>query len=95
MRSTRSNARGWRWCWVAYLVEWTVRGYMPFRYLRTINLGMIVPWYDTVPQIGAVLFAAGWFAGPRRRGERPPLFMPIRAAAAGVAPWACCAWCRS
>ena len=37
----------------AYLVEWTVRGYMPFRYLRTINLGMIVPWYDTVPQIGA------------------------------------------
>jgi hypothetical protein len=55
----------------SYLVEWTVRGYMPFRYLRTINLGMIVPWYDTVPQIGAVLFAAGWFAGARRRDERP------------------------
>ena len=37
----------------AYLVEWTVRGYLPFRSLRTINLGMIVPWYDVVPQIGA------------------------------------------
>ena len=61
----------------AYLVEWTVRGYMPFRYLRTINLGMIVPWYDTVPQIGAVLFAAGWSAGPRRRGERPSVLGPI------------------
>jgi hypothetical protein len=50
---------------VSYLIEWTVRGYMPFRYLRTISMGMIVPWYDTVPQIGAVLFAAGWIAGPR------------------------------
>ncbi|WP_165232363.1 hypothetical protein [Aquisphaera insulae] len=49
----------------SYLVEWTVRGYMPFRYLRTINMGMIVPWYDVVPQVGAVLFAAGWIAGPR------------------------------
>jgi hypothetical protein len=61
----------------SYLVEWTVRGYMPFRYLRTINLGMIVPWYDTVPQIGAMLFAAGWFAGPRRREERPSVLGPI------------------
>jgi hypothetical protein len=54
-----------------------VRGYMPFRYLRTINLGMIVPWYDTVPQIGAVLFAAGWLAGPRVRGGRPALLGPM------------------
>lgn len=63
----------------AYLVEWTVRGYMPFRYLRTINLGMIVPWYDTVPQVGAVLFAAGWASGPRRIGEgtRPAVLGPI------------------
>jgi hypothetical protein len=53
----------------SYLVEWTVRGYMPFRYLRTINMGMIVPWYDVVPQVGAVLFAAGWCAGPRPRGD--------------------------
>jgi hypothetical protein len=49
----------------SYLVEWTFRGYMDFRYLRTINMGMIVPWYDTVPQVGAVLFLAGWWAGPR------------------------------
>ena len=39
-----------------------------FRSLRTINLGMIVPWYDVVPQIGAVLFVAGW-CRPGPRGE--------------------------
>ena len=39
---------------------------------------MIVPWYDTVPQIGAVLFVAGWLAGPRgaTRGRR--VLRPIR-----------------
>jgi hypothetical protein len=61
----------------SYLVEWTVRGYMPFRYLRTINMGMIVPWYDTVPQIGLVLFVAGWFSGPRSRESKPALLGPI------------------
>jgi hypothetical protein len=72
----------------AYLVEWTVRGYLPFRSLRTINLGMIVPWYDVVPQIGAVLFVAGWFAGPRgEAGEirfRRSIAPPTRLAALGV-----------
>ena len=57
----------------SYLVEWTVRGYLPFRSLRTISLGMIVPWYDAVPQIGAVLFVAGWCSGPRSPGSRPAL----------------------
>ena len=37
----------------SYLVEWTFRGYLPFRSLRTLNLGMIVPWYDAIPHIGA------------------------------------------
>jgi membrane-bound metal-dependent hydrolase YbcI (DUF457 family) len=55
----------------SYLVEWTIRGYMSFRSLRTISLGMIVPWYDVVPQIGAVLFVAGWCSGPRSPGSRP------------------------
>ncbi len=72
----------------SYLVEWTVRGYLPFRSLRTISLGMIVPWYDAVPQIGAVLFIAGWWAGPRTAGQRPPVLRatasPSRAAALGV-----------
>ena len=64
----------------SYLVEWTVRGYFPFRLLRTINMGMIVPWYDTVPQIGAVLFVAGWLAGPRGRESKPALLATDQAA---------------
>ena len=53
----------------SYLVEWTFRGYLPFRSLRTINLGMIVPWYDAIPHIGGILFVMGWISGPQR-GER-------------------------
>jgi hypothetical protein len=55
----------------SYLVEWTFRGYLDFMYLRTINLYAIVPWYDAIPQIGAVLFAAGWWSGPRGGGGPP------------------------
>ena len=44
---------------VAYWVEWSFRGYLPFSSLR----GQIVPWYDAIPHLGAVLFAAGWWAG--------------------------------
>jgi hypothetical protein len=44
----------------SYWVEWTVRGYFAFA-----NLRGIVPWYETIPQIGAVLFVAGWWSGPR------------------------------
>jgi hypothetical protein len=72
----------------AYLVEWTVRGYLPFRSLRTINLGMIVPWYDVVPQIAAVLFLSGWAWGPQadedwhRAWHR--LWRPSRLAALGI-----------
>ena len=49
----------------AYMVEWTFRGYMDFQFLRTINLRFIVPWYDSIPQIGAVLFLAGWWNSRR------------------------------
>jgi hypothetical protein len=35
---------------LAYLVEWTFRGYLPFSSLRGV-----VPWYDTIPHVGAVL----------------------------------------
>jgi hypothetical protein len=51
---------------LAYVGEWSFRGYLPFSSLRGI-----VPWYDSIPQIGAVLFLAGWLAG-----ARPPL--PVR-----------------
>lgn len=39
----------------AYYVEWSFRGYLPFSSLRGV-----VPWYDTMPHVGAVLFASGW-----------------------------------
>ena len=50
---------------LSYWVEWSFRGYLPFSSLRW----PIVPWYDAVPHLGAVLFAAGWWsAGRPRRG---------------------------
>lgn len=51
----------------AYLVEWSFRGYLEYRFLRTLNLRFIVPWYDAIPQIGLVLTLAGW----RPRVGRP------------------------
>jgi hypothetical protein len=39
---------------------------MDYQYLRTINLRFVVPWYDAIPQIGAVLVMAGWW---NRRGK--------------------------
>ena len=40
---------------LAYFVEWTFRGYLPYFSLR----GM-VRWYDTIPHVGAVLFCCSW-----------------------------------
>jgi hypothetical protein len=53
----------------SYLVEWSFRGYFDFRWLRTINLRAIVPWYDVIPQLGAVLLVMGWWAS--RDSESP------------------------
>ena len=50
----------------SYWVEWTFRGYMDYQYLRTISLRVFVPWYDAVPQIGAVLLVTGWWAATGR-----------------------------
>jgi hypothetical protein len=47
------------------LLEWTFRGYLDFRYLRTLNMRAVVPWYDLIPPIGAVLFAVGWWSRAR------------------------------
>jgi hypothetical protein len=41
----------------SYGMLWTFRGYLPFSSLRGF-----VQWYETIPQIGAALFAAGWWA---------------------------------
>jgi len=56
-----------------YLMEWSFRGYLEFKFLRTMNLRFMVPWYDTIPQIGAVLLAAGWWSATRRAETKPPL----------------------
>lgn len=56
---------------LSYLVEWTVRGYLPYSSLRAI-----VPWYDTIPDIGFVLFLAGWWAAVARPGP-PSAFLPL------------------
>ena len=45
-----------------YLMEWSFRGYLEYQFLRTINARFLVPWYDSVPQIGAVLLVAGWWS---------------------------------
>ena len=42
---------------IGYLVSWTFRGYYEW-----VNLRGVVPWYDTIPHVGAVLFASGWWA---------------------------------
>ncbi len=73
-------------CLVAgsYLVEWSFRGYLDFRYLRTINPRFIVPWYDIVPQVGFVLAGASWLCP--RAGQPAPRSRtrPTRAAALGL-----------
>jgi hypothetical protein len=46
----------------SYLMEWTFRGYLEYQFLRTLNARFVVPWYDTIPQIGAVLMVAGWWS---------------------------------
>ncbi|HEV3167144.1 MAG TPA: hypothetical protein VGZ22_24260 [Isosphaeraceae bacterium] len=43
---------------ISSLVEWTVRGYLPFTSLRGL-----VPWYQTIPHIGFILLLAGWCSG--------------------------------
>lgn len=50
----------------SYFIVWTARGYLPFSSLRGI-----LPWYDANPQIGAVLFVAGWWSGSGARKIGP------------------------
>ena len=61
----------------AYAVEWTFRGYLDYQFLRTINLRFIVPWYDSIPQIGTGLFLAGWWNS--RQGKAGDRDLPARA----------------
>ncbi|MFI5457414.1 MAG: hypothetical protein ACHRXM_18375, partial [Isosphaerales bacterium] len=54
----------------SYAIEWVFRGYMDYQYLRTISLRFVVPWYDAIPQIGAVLLTMGWWAATRPETAR-------------------------
>lgn len=58
---------------ISYLIEWSFRGYLPFESLRGV-----VPWYDTIPQIGAVLFATGWISNAGRTLPARPIACPGR-----------------
>jgi hypothetical protein len=58
-----------------YLIVWTFRGLEDFQFLRTMNLRVIVPWYDVMPQIGFVLFLAGWWSATRLNPARRPLMV--------------------
>lgn len=44
----------------AYLVEWTFRGYFSW-----VDLKFILPWYDSIPLIGWVIFICGWCCSGR------------------------------
>jgi hypothetical protein len=43
-----------------------------------------VPWYDTIPHIGVVLFAAGWLSGTGRTIPPGPIARPTRGEALAV-----------
>jgi hypothetical protein len=49
----------------SYWIEWVFRGYMDYYLLRPVSLRLYVPWYDVVPQIGAVLLVTCWWAAAR------------------------------
>jgi hypothetical protein len=55
---------------LSFLVVFTARGYLPFESVRALG------WYQAVPQIGAVLFGIGWWAGrlsaPSPASLKPP-----------------------
>ncbi|MBX6315065.1 MAG: hypothetical protein IRY99_19445 [Isosphaeraceae bacterium] len=63
----------------SYWLLWTFRGYLPFSSLRGF-----VPWYETIPQIGAALFAAGWWMGTRRAVPEEATVPLTRGAALGI-----------
>ncbi len=60
----------------SYLLEWTFRGYLEYRFLRTINMRFIVPWYHVIPHVGMVLWIMGWWARVSEKDERGDSPMP-------------------
>jgi hypothetical protein len=55
-----------------FLMVYFFRGDMPFEDLRPVG------WYHAIPQIGAVLFAAGWWSRWSSFGQRIPVMATSR-----------------
>jgi len=58
---------------------YTARGYFTFDNLRDLS------WYQAIPQVGAVLFAAGWWSGRGGAGLPAGVAAPTRGGLAAVA----------
>lgn len=56
-RPTPLESAGGVILFVGYYVSWTFRSYYTWE-----NLRGVVRWYDAIPHLGAVLFAAGWWS---------------------------------
>ncbi|MFO0952708.1 MAG: hypothetical protein U0835_16480 [Isosphaeraceae bacterium] len=64
---------------LSYGMLWSFRGYLPFSSLRGF-----MPWYETIPYVGACLFLAGWWAGARGEIPRGTVVPLSRIGAAGL-----------
>jgi hypothetical protein len=66
---------------LSYVAEYGIRGYKPFAELR----GVAVPWYNTIPQLGFVLFLAGWALGQRENAGVSRVVRPLDRRGAALA----------
>jgi hypothetical protein len=65
---------------LSYVAEYGFRGYKPFAELR----GVAVPWYNTIPHVGLVLFLSGWWTGGASGRATEPIAPPITRRALGI-----------
>ncbi len=56
----------------SYLMVYFFRGYMAYEHMR------VVGWYNAIPEIGAILFVAGWWAHWRGSDPAEPTAQPSR-----------------
>ena len=56
----------------SYLMVYFFRGYMAYEHMR------VVGWYNAIPEIGAILFVAGWWARWRGSDAAEPTAEPSR-----------------